>query len=172
MIFKKFSFKRIKSTNDKSIQLIKAGNKLGCVTSDYQSNGRGKYGKKWISLKGNLFMSLFFEIKSQKGIKEISKLNLSILKKTLQKFSSQKITIKYPNDILIKKKKICGILQEIVHNKNRKYIIIGIGVNIVNSPKITNYSTDFLNNYRKKKINKFTVSKYIKKAYERNKINI
>ena len=172
MKLKRFSFKRIKSTNDKSIQLIKAGNKSGFVTTDHQLNGRGRYGNKWISLKGNLFMSIFFEINSKTPIREISRFNLRILKKTLQKFSSQKIIIKYPNDLLINKKKICGILQEVVHNKNKKYIIIGIGVNIVDSPKITNYSTDFINNYRKKKINKFITSKYIKKAYESNKIKI
>ena len=48
MIFKKFHFKKITSTNDKAIKLIRAGNKNGFITSDSQTKGRGRNGKKWI----------------------------------------------------------------------------------------------------------------------------
>ena len=62
MIFKRFHFKRITSTNDKAIKLIKAGYKNGVITADNQTKGRGRQGKKWISIKGNLYMSIFYEI--------------------------------------------------------------------------------------------------------------
>ena len=64
MKFKKFKFTKVKSTNDTAIRIIKNLNyKYGMVISDSQINGRGQYGKKWISYKGNLFVSFFYEIK-------------------------------------------------------------------------------------------------------------
>ena len=45
------------------------------------------------------------------------------------------------NDLLINKKKISGILQEIIIKDNKKYLIVGIGINIIKSPNITNYPT-------------------------------
>ena len=58
MKFKQFKFKKVKSTNSTAIRIIKSSNsKYGMVISDTQTMGRGQYGKKWISNKGNLFVS-------------------------------------------------------------------------------------------------------------------
>ena len=62
MKFKIFRFKKVKSTNDTAIRIIKNLNyKYGMVVSDTQTKGKGQYGKKWISHKGNLFVSFFYE---------------------------------------------------------------------------------------------------------------
>ena len=45
------------------------------------------------------------------------------------------ITFKWPNDIFVNRKKICGILQELITANSRKFLIIGIGLNIVSNPK-------------------------------------
>ena len=172
MILKKFNFTKITSTNDKALKLIKADYKNGIITSDVQTKGRGRYGKKWISVKGNLYMSIFFEIKKKISITKLNNINIKLVKKALQQFSKTNINIKKPNDLLINKKKICGILQETFFYKNKRFLIVGIGVNIVNSPKIYNYPTSYLNNYSVKKINKTAVSKYIKSIYERNIVGI
>tara|TARA_B100000965_G_scaffold399984_1_gene421034 strand:+ start:1626 stop:2144 length:519 start_codon:yes stop_codon:yes gene_type:complete len=172
MILKKFNFTKITSTNDKALKLIKADYKNGIITSDVQTKGRGRYGKKWISVKGNLYMSIFFEIKKKISITKLNNINIKLVKKALQQFSKKNINIKKPNDLLINKKKICGILQETFFYKNKRFLIVGIGVNIVNSPKIYNYPTSYLNNYSVKKINKIAVSKYIKSIYERNIVGI
>ena len=74
--------------------------------------------------------------------------------------------IKRPNDLLINNKKICGILQEIVFFKNKKFAIIGIGINIDRSPIIDNYSTSYLNFFSKKKITSFKIYNEIKKNFE------
>ena len=64
MKLKKFFFKSVNSTNDAAIRIIKNSNiKFGIIISDKQKKGKGQYGKKWISLKGNLFVSIFFFIK-------------------------------------------------------------------------------------------------------------
>ena len=63
MIFKKFFYKKVNSTNDLAIKKIKTGITQGLIIADYQKKGRGQHGKKWLSFKGNLFMTIFFRIK-------------------------------------------------------------------------------------------------------------
>ena len=63
MKFKKFFYKKVNSTNDLAARKIKFGFTKGIIISEYQKRGRGQFGKKWISYKGNLFMSIFFKIK-------------------------------------------------------------------------------------------------------------
>ena len=61
MKFKIYKFDRVTSTNDMAINLIKEEKKeSGCVCADSQTKGRGTHGRKWISDKGNLFISIFF----------------------------------------------------------------------------------------------------------------
>ncbi len=141
MKFKKFFYKKVNSTNDVAIKKIKSGYKNGIIVSEFQKNGRGQFGKKWVSFKGNLFVSIFFETKKNISIKKMTTINCEIIKKILFKYIRKKITIKYPNDLLINKKKFCGILQEIKFNKDFKFIIVGIGINLVKNPKIKNYPT-------------------------------
>ena len=102
LIVKKY--KILSSTNDKAISLIKK-NKLKptIILSDSQKKGRGRYGKKWISFNGNLFMSIFFEIKKNISVSKFNKKNCLIVKKSLSKILKN-INVKSPNDLLIKKK--------------------------------------------------------------------
>ena len=67
MKFKKFNFKNVNSTNDIAIKIIKnSKNKSGIVIANNQKKGRGRYGKKWISYKGNIFVSIFFNLEKKK----------------------------------------------------------------------------------------------------------
>ena len=170
MKLKIYSFKNVKSTNDTALRFIKSNIINGVITSETQKKGRGQYGKNWISNKGNLFMSIFFPIKNNINLKEVSKINLKIIKNIFLKKIKIRITVKYPNDILIENKKVCGILQEIVYNKNYKVLIIGIGINIINSPKIKKYETTYLNKYYKKKLKLFNLIKIIKNTFEKKQI--
>ena len=141
MKFKKFFYKKVNSTNDLAVKKIKSGFTKGIIISELQKKARGQFGKKWISFKGNFFMSIFFEIRRNISIKRMTALNCEIIKKTLFKYFKKKITIKYPNDLLINKKKFCGILQETTFDNEFKYIIVGIGINLIKNPKIKNYPT-------------------------------
>ena len=61
MKLKKYRYKIVNSTNDLAIQIIKnTNNKSGIVIANKQKKGRGQYGNKWTSFKGNLFVSIFF----------------------------------------------------------------------------------------------------------------
>ncbi len=112
MKLKKFKFKKVKSTNNTAIRIIKETKyNLGMVVTETQVNGRGQYGRKWISSKGNLFISFFNELnKTKLSINAITKINCLLVKKLLSSFTSKKILFKKPNDLLIDKKKISGIL--------------------------------------------------------------
>ena len=168
MKLKNFFFNRVKSTNNTAIRLIKNNYKRGIVLSETQSKGRGQKFNNWVSQKGNLYISVFFEINNKISLRNILKKNLSIIKNILKKKINSFITIKKPNDILLNKKKVCGILQEIIFKKEKKFLIVGIGINISSSPVFINYETTYLNNYSKKKINKIQLFNEIKKKYENN----
>ena len=168
MKLKKFLFNKVKSTNDVAIRLINKNFKKGIIMSESQSMGRGQRFNNWISKKGNLYISIFFQINEKITLKKIIKKNLNIIQKILKKKINLVTTIKEPNDILVNKKKICGILQEIIFKNNCKFLIVGIGINIANSPRIDNYETTHLNNYSIKKINKIELFNEIKKKYEEN----
>ena len=85
MRFKKFYYKKIKSTNDKALMQIKKGYEKGIILAEFQTKGKGQRGKKWISLKGNLFMSVFFEIKNKINLNKITKINCYIVQKLFTK---------------------------------------------------------------------------------------
>ena len=76
MKLKKFSYKKVISTNLTAIRLIRVGNSSGFVTSEIQSKGRGQRGNKWISKNGNIFISVFFSINGKISIQDITKKNL------------------------------------------------------------------------------------------------
>ena len=107
MKLRSLKFKSVKSTNDIALMLIKKDNiKPSIILSERQTKGRGTMGKKWISKKGNLFLSIFFDISKKKiDFKKFAIINAYLLKSILAKKFSNKIKIKWPNDLLFKKKK-------------------------------------------------------------------
>ena len=155
MKFKIYKYESLTSTNDIAIRFIKDKKvKFGYIFSKNQIKGRGTRGKKWISLKGNLFGSIFFPLKNDyPPFNEFSIINAIIISNVIENFcKKKKITFKWPNDIFVNRKKICGILQELITANSRKFLIIGIGLNIVSNPKVnTRYrATNILFETKKK----------------------
>ena len=170
MKFKKFRFNKVKSTNNTAIRIIKKYNyDFGMISSDLQINGRGQYGKKWISYKGNLFVSFFYNLKNFKiSLNKLTKINCLMVKKCISQYYKKKIHFKKPNDLLIQKKKICGILQEKVNKFNNTYLIVGIGINLIKSPFIKKYPTTHLRELVNKDISKKKFELKLKKIFENN----
>ncbi len=166
MKLKIYSYKGVKSTNNTAIRLIKKKIKQGIVTSDIQTNGKGQMGKKWISRRGNLFISIFFPISKSLNLKKIAFSNLKIIKNILNNIVPYKININLPNDLKIMNKKVCGILQEIIYYNEIKFLIIGVGINIKSSPTIKDYETTYINKYNNK-INKSKIINLIKNNFEK-----
>ena len=167
MKLKKFYHKKVNSTNNTALNHISKGIEQGIIITDIQTKGKGQMGKNWISFKGNLFISVFFQIKKKLRLNKMIKTNNAIIKKCLQKFTNYKIKIKLPNDMLINNQKICGILQETVFKGHKKFLVVGIGINIDKSPKIENYPTNFINFFTKKKVKKLDLIKEISNTYEK-----
>ncbi|MFL2888968.1 MAG: biotin--[acetyl-CoA-carboxylase] ligase [Candidatus Pelagibacter sp.] len=168
MKFKIFRFKKVESTNNSAIRIIKNSNTgYGMIIANEQKNGRGQYGKKWISYRGNLFVSFFYKIDNITiSLKQITKINCLLVKKLLSMYCNNKIIIKKPNDLLINKKKICGILQENISKINKRYLIVGIGINLIKNPNLRNYPTTNLSELLNKKVSKNKIEKQIKKIFE------
>jgi len=169
MKLKKFNFKIVNSTNDLAIQIIKSSNyKSGIVIAEKQKKGRGQFGKKWTSFKGNLFVSIFFPIDIIKlSLKDLTKVNCLLIKKLLSNFYKSKISVKNPNDLLINNMKISGILQETLSKSGQKFIIVGIGINLIKSPIIKNYLTTNLLDLTGIKITPNNAALKLKKIYEK-----
>ena len=171
MKFEIFKYETVTSTNDIAMFLIKDKKKeSGCIYADEQTKGRGTHGKNWESKSGNLFLSIFFQLKeSYPRFDEFSIINPVIVSNVIKNLCKNKdINIKWPNDIFISRKKVCGILQEqITFNKNF-FLIIGVGINLVSNPRnnIKYESTNiFLETEKKHSINE--IVKLIILSYER-----
>jgi len=141
MKFEIFKFENVSSTNDVAINLIKKEKKeSGCVCAEVQSKGRGTQGKIWVSEKGNLFISIFFHLKENyPRFDEFSVINPLMISEAMKHFCKDgNISLKFPNDVLLNKKKICGILQELITFGKKRFLIIGIGMNVISNPRIDN----------------------------------
>ena len=120
-----------------------------CMIADEQTSGIGRRGNKWVSPKGNIYIS--FLIKYDLPFENhflFSAFTANSIIKFLSKYIDENINIKWPNDIIINNKKIAGIMTEIVEHNNTPYIIIGLGINILTSPKIKDYKTCSLKDYK------------------------
>ena len=175
MKFEIFKFESVTSTNDVAINLIKEEKKeTGCIYADTQTKGRGSRGRKWISTQGNLFGSIFFPLKKNyPPFNEFSIINPVIISSVIEHFCEKKsISFKWPNDVFVNGKKICGILQELITLNSKKFLVIGIGLNIVSDPKINNkyQTTNILSETKKKppikEIVNLIISSYEKFFYD------
>ena len=157
---------KVSSTSSFAIDLIKKKiSKKGIIFAEHQTYGRGRYGNKWVSKKGNIFCSIYKQVKSKKDILAAQYTSLKIVKNYLLQASINRklIEIKEPNDILIDKQKVCGILVESIKFKNKIFLIVGIGLNLVKAPKIKKYKTTYLNKYISRKITKLDFIKHLEK---------
>ena len=169
MKIKSIKFRSVKSTNDEAHKLIKKNlTQPTLISSDKQSRGRGTMGKRWLSIKGNLFLSIFFEINQKKiDFKEYSILNAYLIRKILSRYIKKKINIKWPNDLLIDQQKVCGILQETINHKEKIFLIVGIGINTLASPNINEFKTTYLSKFSKKKVDNNMILDDVKQSYEK-----
>ena len=78
MKIKSLKFKSVNSTNDIALDLIKKNKfKPTLISAEQQIKGRGTMGKKWVSKKGNLYLTIYFEI-DQKKINEFASISIFI----------------------------------------------------------------------------------------------
>ncbi|MCK4944830.1 MAG: biotin--[acetyl-CoA-carboxylase] ligase [Alphaproteobacteria bacterium] len=128
------------STNDHARQLAEEGAASGTVVwAHKQTVGRGRQGNLWVGSVGNLFMSMILRPHTDgEHIGQLSFLSAVALANVLETLlpETAKITLKWPNDLLINRKKAAGILIETEScGTNPPWVVIGIGVNIIDAPE-------------------------------------
>tara|TARA_B100000989_G_C19440106_1_gene426901 strand:+ start:351 stop:920 length:570 start_codon:yes stop_codon:yes gene_type:complete len=169
MKIKLLKFKSVKSTNDTALRLIKSRySKPTMVTSLQQTKGKGTMGKRWISKTGNLFFTIFFELNQNKiNFKHFSIINAYLIRRIISKEFKSEIKIKWPNDLLFRKKKISGILQETITYGKKKFLIVGIGINTNFDPNIKGFPSTCLKYIINRDIDNNKLLYIIKKKYEK-----
>ncbi|MFK7901233.1 MAG: biotin--[acetyl-CoA-carboxylase] ligase [Nitratireductor sp.] len=132
------------STNATCLNLAQAGGANGLwVTANQQKAGRGSRGRDWVSENGNLFASLLLtnpgEDKHLHTLTFVASLAILDAINSLNASSSNRVELKWPNDVLLNGKKVSGILLENHMLQQGRAIIVGIGINVVKFPNETLY---------------------------------
>ncbi|WP_317368545.1 biotin--[acetyl-CoA-carboxylase] ligase [uncultured Tyzzerella sp.] len=131
-----YYFDEINSTNEYAKKIINESIEEGTlIVANSQTNGKGRLDRQWISNKGDgIFLSLILrpDIELFK-ITQITLLAGICICNTIKNITGLDVKIKWPNDIIIDNKKVCGILTEINAQIDRvSYVILGIGINVNN----------------------------------------
>jgi len=150
LLKKNFTLIHLETVESTMIEIKKyIGDNNICMVADQQTAGIGRRGNEWISPKGNIYLSFLF--KYDLLIEDhflYSAITANSIVNFLKKYINEKINIKWPNDININQSKIAGTMTEILEKKDKKYIIIGTGINLSKSPKFLDYPTCSLNDYK------------------------
>ena len=126
-------FKKIDSTQKYLKTNYKQLPNMMFVSTDFQTMGRGRNTRTWVSeSKANLLFS--FLIKDKKLVQKfdvLSILSAVSIKQSLEEIGLKNVSIKWPNDVYVNGKKICGILLEGIAKDNKlDAVVIGIGLNV------------------------------------------
>lgn len=143
----------VASTNTECLARARAGD-FGSlwITADSQTGGRGRRGRAWLSKPGNLYASLL--LIDPAPLERMASLPLAValavhgaIRQVLPP-DAPPLEVKWPNDILIGRKKTCGILLEGERLADGRYaLVIGIGINIRAKPDDTAYPVTSLNDH-------------------------
>lgn len=140
--YKLISFDKIPSTQTYALDMVASGTARDhtIVMAEAQSAGRGRYRRTWVSHHGNFYASFIFSAPERDS--RLSYMVAVAIAETIMSFGVIP-TIKWPNDILIDGKKVCGVLIEYAG----AFVIVGIGINIKSNPTVAENITTKLENY-------------------------
>ena len=122
-------FKEIDSTNNYLKNSYRLLDDFTFATADYQSHGKGRNDRVWQSNSGENLMFSFL-IKNKELINKAESFSILTtveVASLIEKYDIDNVSIKWPNDILIGDKKVCGILLE---GQVPDYLVIGVGLNV------------------------------------------
>lgn len=127
-------YEKLDSTNDTAMQAAQSGAPEGTVIfAELQSKGRGRLGRQWHSPRGK---GLWFSIVLRPDLPMSSTPRITLAAavgaaKALRELTGLLVQIKWPNDLFLEGKKICGILTEIETDlESIRYAVLGLGINV------------------------------------------
>ena len=128
---KQIHFPVLYSTNDYLKDNYKDIDNFTFVSADKQTKARGRNNRKWDSDEGSLSFSLLIKNKeyfnSYSGISIVAAYTIL---EVIKEYIPNDVMIKWPNDVLVDGKKICGILLESISTNEIECLIIGVGINV------------------------------------------
>lgn len=132
------------STNSDAREICRGLTSPAVIIADRQSGGRGRQGKTFHSPKGGLYMTVVLPcgLPIEKSIGVTSCTAVCVCK-AVEKLTNAVCGIKWVNDIYLNSRKLAGILVESINNYEKMvsdYLIIGIGVNLIETPEVTDSS--------------------------------
>lgn len=122
------------STNDEIVNFLSSATaEITGLYTFVQSNGRGQYGNRWEVVAGkNIALSLAVPVSSVKLSDSLFNYYTALnIRQFTANLTHNEVKIKWPNDLIMNHKKICGILIEKKKVHNRMYYIVGIGLNVL-----------------------------------------
>lgn len=131
---KAYCYSRVGSTNELAMRLGQQGAEEGVVImANEQTKGKGRFGRNWISPRmEGIWMSLI--LRPEPGLKPVTALSLVAAYSVaiaLREVVGIRAVIKWPNDVRVGEKKICGILSELSKDaKGSQFVVLGIGMNV------------------------------------------
>jgi BirA family biotin operon repressor/biotin-[acetyl-CoA-carboxylase] ligase len=129
-------FQEIGSTMDAGRELAKRGAEEGTIViAEVQTHGRGRLSREWLSPKGGIYFTLILRPKiSPAYAPRINLMASVVVATTIRKLLGLKAELKWPNDVLIEGRKVCGILAEMDAEMDViNFVNLGIGINANNS---------------------------------------
>lgn len=134
-----YSYASIDSTNNIAYKMAEEGADEGSViVAEEQKKGKGRIGRSWSSPKGGIYFSLI--LRPGMVPTEVSKLTLVAavsVAQAIRELTGISALIKWPNDILVNNKKLCGILTELKAEQDQtSFVILGVGINVNTKPSL------------------------------------
>jgi len=139
-----YFYEKVDSTNEIVKKLAAEGLPEGtAVIAEQQLRGKGRIGRSWFAPSG---VGIWFSLLLRPSIKphlapQLSLVCAAAVCLAIRRFTGLDVTIKWPNDLLIERKKVCGILTELSAEIDMiNYIVVGIGINV--NQKETDFSSE------------------------------
>ncbi len=152
------------STQDYIVNELKSESEGDFVMSEIQTGGKGREGRKWISPRGGLWLSITLKPERPELADKLSGLAAKSVMETLRDdYSLSGCLIKVPNDVICNGKKIAGVLVDAVLKGNVMVVYLGIGANVNNrisqESEIARVATSYVEEKHKEiPLEDFTVS--------------
>ena len=139
----------VTSTQDTARQLVLGSHPLPfAVMAQTQSRGRGRLGRHWQSPQGGLWFTIALHVPSSESVRQAALVAAFSVAHSLRTLTSLETLVKWPKDLLLRRKKVCGILAETLVFPSRTALLVGIGINANNtideiaSPRATSLSQE------------------------------
>ncbi len=172
-----YAFKATTSTNDRAIELARAGAPEGTlVVTEYQSHGRGRRERVWLAAEGRhlLFTIIFRPPWSVAWAPRLTQVLAISMAEAIESLSGLSVSVKWPNDLMINQKKVAGILTEMQGQADMvDYVAVGAGINVNGpAPKNTRYAATSLAKELNRALDRVQLLRMILEKTEHHYLNV